>query len=137
MKANFNFKSCVGNPTTARYSTVQYKGKMLILNILNAKPFFLGHSQSENQTCFENGMARALKGRVYKFENVMGSWWKSHVFKSLLENMTFSSWPNDFYQFVHPCFESPCPAVFGSCLVFTVDKTKKIAAYLNKKCVKT
>ena len=73
MKANFNFKSWVGNPTTARYSTVQYKGKMLILNILNAKPFFLGHSQSENQTCFENGMARALKGRVYKFENVMGS----------------------------------------------------------------
>ena len=77
---------------------------------LDTPHFFFGYSYSENKTCSETSMARALKWRVYKVEKVMGSCLKSHVFESWFKNMTFSSWPHDLVHFVPLSFESPCHA---------------------------
>ena len=107
--------------------------------ILNFKcaAIFLVYSYSENKTCSENIVVRALKGRIYKLEKSRGHVKKSHVFKSWLKNMFFSSLPHAFYQFVYPSFESPCHAVFRTGLVFTVAITKKNGCASGKKSIKT
>ena len=75
---------------------------------------------------------------MFTVGKVMRSCWKSHVFKSWLENMTFSVWTNDFTHCVHQLSESPCHALFRTCLVFTVAITlKKISALTNIFFLKT
>ena len=64
------------------------------------------------------------------------SCWKSHVFKSWPENMTFSAWPNDFTHCGPQLSESPCHALFRTGLVFT-EATTKIKVSALKKNIST
>ena len=70
-------------------------------------------------------MARAFNGSIYKYEKIMGSWWKSHVFSSWFENMSFSSWPNDIFQFLYSSAKRSCHDLLRKGLVFTVAITHK------------
>ena len=78
---------------------------------------FVGYSCSESNSCFKSSMARAFSGRMFKFENVIRSWWKS---------IFFESWFDDLFQFGHPSTESSSHVLFRTGLVFTVATTKKI-----------
>ena len=67
----------------------------------------VGYSYRETKTCSEKSMARALRYLVYRVGKVMGWCWKSHVFKSWLENMIFSAGSYYFTHCVHQLTESP------------------------------
>ena len=70
---------------------------------------------------------KCFKGIMSKLEQVlMRSWWQNHALIRN-QNITFSSWLLDIYQFGHPSFECPWYTVFST-VFLTVAITKNSAA---------
>ena len=85
----------------------------------------LGDSYRENKNCYENIMARAFNGRIYKLEKFMGSYWKVMFSNHDLKHDLFIMTPWLLPIFISFLWKpSPCCFQIRSCFHCSYNQTK-------------